>query len=156
MAFRSFSGGRTSESEEVQGDTRQISLLPARPVSAAKRQGLEPFFNIGFTPGALHVSVMREMVFCRRQHPFSSQRHSGWQETQVRLVRLKSLLSCLLLSRAGHELESRLARAVRHQVARGSSSRAQSLQRHLLAPRHAGQRRASGISSRKGRPPSIA
>jgi hypothetical protein len=156
MAFRSFSGGRTSESEEVQGDTRQISLLPARPVSAAKRQGLEPFFNIGFTPGALHVSVMREMVFCRRQHPFSSQRHSGWQETQVRLVRLKSLLSCLLLSRAGHELESRLARAVRNQVA-GRHQAGHSFSNDIFSHHDMlGSGGRSGIWSRKGRPPSIA
>jgi hypothetical protein len=68
---------------------RQISLPPARAVGAPKRQGLEPFYNIGFTPWCTYMSsIMRrrrgvmekllcEMFFVADNIPFSSQRHSA-------------------------------------------------------------------------------
>src|SRR5271165_2839217 len=38
--------------------------------------------------------------FCRRQHSLLFATTLGWQETQLRLIRLKSLLTCRLLSKA--------------------------------------------------------
>jgi hypothetical protein len=108
---------------------RQISLLPARASWRTETTRLGAVLKHGFTPWCTYMSsVMRrrrgvmekllcEVVFCRRQHSLLFATTLGWQETQVRLVRLKSLLTCRLLSRAGHELGRRLARAVRHQVA---------------------------------------
>ena len=49
MAFRSFSCGRTSESAEVQGDVAPDFAATGTGQLAQRNEGLEPFYNIGFT-----------------------------------------------------------------------------------------------------------
>jgi hypothetical protein len=108
---------------------RQISLLPARAswrrettrLGAVLQHRLHHLVHLMSSVMRRRRGVMEKllckMVFCRRQHALLFATTLGWLRDSGSIGSIEIRLTCRLLSRAGHELGRRLARAVRHQVA---------------------------------------
>jgi len=117
---------------------RQISLLPARASCRSETTRLGAVLQHRLHH-LVHLHVLGHAT-SKRCHGKAPLRDGFWSQTTCPSLRndtqvagetgsigsIEIAAHLQLLSRAGHELGRRLTRAVRHQVVRASSSRAQS------------------------------